>query len=167
MILRLTGGKSLRTDRATAWAALHDVTCLQPCIRGCLSLQRVSGTRFELAVLVPVGPVSMAFSGSVTIEESVASRRLVLRARGAGGLAGLAEGTATLDLTDTPDGCLLAYTIAAEPSGPFAIAGTFLLAGLARSLVDDFGTRFAARVGRLVLVPPALRPDAPATRAAR
>lgn len=158
MVLRLTGGKLVMADRDTVWAALHDVACLKLCVPGCLSLDRVSQTRFDVCVLVPLGPVSVAFSGSVETFDCDPLLRLSLKGRGDGGLAGLAAGTAHITLTDAPGGCHLAYVLDVEPSGPFAVLGTLLLAGVARKLVDRFGTTLAAIIGDATRADPALPP---------
>lgn len=154
MVLKLTGGRTIRADREMTWAALHNPDILRSCVPGCLALDRVTAHRFDLSVLVPFGPVSVAFAGMVETFDCDPSHRMMLRGTGNGGLAGLASGTARISLSDAPGGCHLAYIVDVEPNGPFAVMGTLLLGGLARSLVEHFSASFAAILGQ----PAALRP---------
>ena len=150
MVLDVAGGVTIRADRHAVWAALHDPACLKLCVPGCRTLVRRSERWFDLAVLVPLGPVGVVFEGTIEVVDSVPERTLVLKGKGQGGVAGLAAGSLRINLTESPSGCRLAYAIDAEPSGPVAAMGTLLLSGLAGTLVERFGQTFAALVGQPV-----------------
>ena len=149
MTIAITGSKTLRASRETVWACLNDADCLRLCMPGCRSLTRISADTYKLSVAVSLGPVNLAFNGTVAIAASERPSTMTLTGRGEGGLAGHAGGTAHLVLTETPSGVRLAYAIEAEPHGPLAALGTLFIGGVAKTLTDRFVSTLAAVVSDL------------------
>ena len=146
--VRMQGSRTIRADRHAVWEALTDVDCLKVCICGCDSLTRLSDTRFGVVVGVSLGPVRIPFRGSVEIKVCDPPRVYHIAARGEGGLAGIATGSATIRLSAVPDGCRLGYVIDAEPTGRLATLGVLFLTGMAKTLTDRFLASFTARLER-------------------
>ena len=111
MSVTVSGAAFVRADRHAVWAALHDVNVISLCIPGCLSLVRSSERVFDLALLVRLGPVRLAFDGTVEITESDPPARYRLVGWGSGAQAGEAVGTATITLAEQADGCTLTFVI--------------------------------------------------------
>ena len=67
---------------------------------------------------------------------------------GQGGAAGFAKGGATVRLEDNDGQTLLSYVVNAQVGGKMAQIGARLIDATAKSLADQFFTRFADKVGR-------------------
>ena len=146
--VKMEGSKTVRADRRAVWAALTDVDCLQVCISGCDSLTRLSNTRFGVVVGMSLGPVRIPFRGSVEIEASDPPRVYRITGRGEGGFAGNATGSATIRLSEVPNGCRLGYVIDARSNGALATLGALFVTGMAKTLTDRFLASFTARLER-------------------
>ena len=146
--MRMEGSRTVRVDRRAVWEALTDIDCLKVCIAGCVSVTRLSNTRYGVVVGVSLGPVRVPFRGSVEIKSCDPPRVYHITARGEGGLAGIAAGAATIRLSEVPDGCRLGYVIDAECNGRLAALGALFLTGKARTLTERFLARFTARLER-------------------
>lgn len=143
MIVTTRGSIGVAARRESVWAALHDVERIAVCVPGCRKVTRQRDNTYAVEAAVRFGPVRVAFEGEVAVSDFEVPARLALTGRGRGGLAGAASGTATIRLTECPDGCRLAYDLQAETDGPMTRLGPLFLSGLAVALSDMFARRFA------------------------
>ena len=146
MALAITGAKTIGATRETVWSALNDVDCLRLCVAGCQDLQRDTDRSFRLSVLVRLGPIAVPFHGTIEVTESDYPRSYAMTGRGHGGVAGFANGTARILLTEARGGCRLAYSFRTAQTGPLENLGAWFLTGVARTLSDRFVTSLAALV---------------------
>ena len=143
MMVTTRGSIGVAARRDVVWAALHDAERIALCVPGCRKVMREGDDVYAVEASVRLGPVRVAFDGVVEVSDFEAPARLALIGRGRGGLAGAASGTATIRLSDRPDGCRLAYELKAKTDGPMTQLGSLFLTGLAAALSDMFAHRFA------------------------
>jgi len=133
---------------AAVWAALHDPDILATCIPGAQSVTRVSDTEYQAVAAIKIGPVKAKFSGKVTWEDAVVPRDFshagVLSGEGQGGPAGFARGQSEIFLSEEGGGTVLTYTAKATIGGKLAQVGQRLIDATAKSLADEFFSRFEA-----------------------
>lgn len=137
---------AIPAPRETVYAALNDTEILKECIPGCEELIRHSETELEAKVVLKIGPVKARFSGKVTLDPSGAPETFSLTGEGNGGTAGFARGGATVTLTETETGTLLAYDAKAEIGGKLAQLGSRLIQSTAKKLAAKFFVKFAETV---------------------
>lgn len=153
MAVTTSGAITVRADRATVFAALHDVDCLKRCLLGCRSLVRASDTLFVLVVEVPLGPLRIAFNGEVRVVESAAPTFLRLQASGEAGVAGLASGSARIALAAAPQGTRLTYDVNVAAVGRLRGPGLVLIKAAAVLLTQHFVTAFSEVVNAITVLP--------------
>ncbi|MEM8959080.1 MAG: carbon monoxide dehydrogenase subunit G [Pseudomonadota bacterium] len=137
---------TIPAPRDEVYAALNDTDVLKACIPGCEELDRVSDTELEAKVVLKVGPVKARFSGKVTLDPTGAPETFSLQGEGNGGAAGFAKGGATVTLTETEEGTLLAYEAKADIGGKLAQLGSRLVQSTAKKLAAKFFVKFAETV---------------------
>ena len=143
MVVTTSGSIGVTARREAVWAALHDVERIALCVPGCRTVTRNGDNAYLVAASVRLGPVLVAFDGVVEVSDHEAPARLALVGRGRSALAGSACGTATIRISERPDGCRLSYRLEASWDGPMARLGPTFLTGLAAALSDLFARRFA------------------------
>jgi carbon monoxide dehydrogenase subunit G len=99
---------------------------------------------------VKLGPISAKFSGRVRLSDIDPPNGYTLSGEGKGGPAGFAKGAAKVRLTPAPEGTLLTYTVDAQVGGKIAQLGARLIDATAKSMADQFFTKFADQVQALV-----------------
>ncbi|MFX6218258.1 SRPBCC domain-containing protein, partial [Acinetobacter baumannii] len=82
---------------------------LKAAIPGCETLTRTSPTSFTAVVAIKIGPVKAKFSGNVALSDLDPPQGDRLSGKGNGGIAGFAEGGATVRLTPVAGGTSLRY----------------------------------------------------------
>ena len=95
---------------------------------------------------VKIGPMSAKFGGKVTLSELDPPNGYRISGQGQGGAAGFAKGGADVRLIDQGGATLLTYEVKAQVGGKMAQIGARLIDATAKSLAEQFFTRFAARV---------------------
>ncbi len=91
-----------------------------------------------------VGPVSAAFSGSVTLSEIQPPSSYVMVGEGKGGAAGFARGTAHVALAEAEDGTTtLTYLVDVGVGGRLAQLGSRLIGGAMDQYSKSFFNSFA------------------------
>jgi hypothetical protein len=96
-------------------------------------------------VVLKIGPVKAAFKGSVTLSDINAPESYRISGKGEGGLAGFASGGATVKLTENGAAeTLMEYDVDAQVGGKIAMLGSRLIDSTARSLAEQFFTKFAS-----------------------
>ena len=147
MAMTMTGQVTLPASCETVWTALNNPDVLKACIPGCQSLEKTSDNDFAAVVKLKIGPVSATFKGKVTLSDLDPPHAYKIIGEGQGGIAGFANGGATVKLADTDTGgTLLSYDVVANVGGKIAQLGARLINGTAKKLADQFFTTFAATV---------------------
>jgi hypothetical protein len=136
--MELNGEVAIAAARDSVWAALNDNSVLQACIPGCEELVQESDTVRRARVMVKMGPVRARFSGKLTIGEMQPPRRCLLSFEGSGGAAGMASGTARVELHEEGVGTRLAYAVQAAIAGKLGQVGGRMIAGASKQLADQF-----------------------------
>jgi carbon monoxide dehydrogenase subunit G len=147
--MEFTGRYSIPATPQAVWDALHDDTVLAKSIPGCEEVRKLSDSEFEARAMVRIGPVQARFEGRVQITplapEPGFSHALTLRAEGKGGAAGFARGESHVRISaDGNGGATLEYAAKAVVGGRLAQLGQRLIDGAAKSLADEFFTKFTA-----------------------
>ena len=103
-----------------------------------------SPTEMSAKVVLKVGPVKATFKGAVTLSDIKAPESYRISGKGEGGLAGFASGGATVKLTENgPAETLMEYDVDAQVGGKIAMLGSRLIDSTARSLAEQFFSKFA------------------------
>lgn len=143
--MNLAGSQTIPAPREKVWEALNNPAILKDCIPGCESIEMTSPTEMKATVALKVGPVKARFSGAVTLSELNPPESYRIDGQGQGGLAGFASGGATVKLTAvSASETLMEYSVEAKVGGKLAMLGSRLIDSTARSLAEQFFTKFAA-----------------------
>jgi carbon monoxide dehydrogenase subunit G len=147
MAMNMKGEVALPADRQKVWEALNDPQILKVCIPGCQSLEKTTDTSFAAVAKMKIGPVSATFKGNVELKDLDPPNGYRIEGSGQGGIAGFANGAATVKLSDQPGGgTLLGYDVEANVGGKIAQMGSRLIDGVAKSMADKFFANFAEAV---------------------
>ena len=144
--MEFSGSIRLRTERKAVWAALNDPVVLQACIPGCTRFEPLGNGLHGLEVGVGIGPLRATFDGSVRLVEIDPARVYRLEGEGSGGMAGLAQGTAEVQLVEIEGGTELVYDITAAAEGRIAQFGARMITGTARRFTEQFFDRLAVHL---------------------
>ena len=146
--MEMTGEQLILLPQTATWEALNDTDVLKECIPGCEALERLSETRYQLAMSARIGPVSARFKGVMTLEDLDPPHGYTMIFEGQGGVAGFAKGQANVALAPDEGGTRLSYAVKAMVGGKLAQLGARLIDGVARTLADDFFKAFNERVSK-------------------
>ena len=143
--MKMSGSQVIKAPRKTVWRGLNDPKILQQCIPGCETIKAASPTEMSAKVMLKVGPVKATFAGEVTLTDIKAPESYRISGKGQGGLAGFATGGATVKLTEnSPIETLMEYDVDAQVGGKLAMLGSRLIDSTAKSLAEQFFTKFAS-----------------------
>ena len=145
--MEMAGERQIAATREAVWAALNDPEVLKACIPGCEMIEQLSPTEMKAVVKVKIGPMSAKFSGAVTLSDLDPPHGYTISGSGQGGAAGFAKGGATVRLEENEGGARLSYAVQAQVGGKMAQIGARLIDATAKSLADQFFTRFAETIG--------------------
>jgi carbon monoxide dehydrogenase subunit G len=158
--MEMTGERTLSVNRATAWAALNDVSVLQNTIPGCESIVASAPNEYDLVMNAAIGPVKARFKGHMTLADVEAPKQYTIRFEGQGGQAGFARGDAKVSLEErSSQQTLLRYAVTANVGGRLAQAGSRLIDAAAASMADQFFAAFSSQLSSAAAAAP---PPAPA-----
>src|SRR6195256_854750 len=146
MAMVMTGEVQLLASREVVYAKLNDAEVLKACIPGCEELIKSSDTEMTAVAVTKIGPVKARFKGNVHLTDLDPPNGYRISGEGDGGIAGFAEGGATVTLTEKDGGTLLTYNVEAQIGGKLAQLGQRLVNGAAKRTADDFFSKFAAAV---------------------
>ena len=146
----MAGERLISAPQNTVWSALNDPEILKACIPGCESLEATSENEMTAVAAIKLGPISAKFSGRVKLSDIDPPNGYTLSGEGKGGPAGFAKGAAKVRLTPAPEGTLLTYTVDAQVGGKIAQLGARLIDATAKSMADQFFTKFTEQVQALV-----------------
>ena len=143
--MKMSGSQIIQAPRQVVWKGLNNPKVLQQCIPGCETIHATSPTEMNAKVALKVGPVKALFKGAVTLSDIVPPESYRISGQGQGGLAGFASGGATVKLaangsTET----LMEYDVDAQIGGKLAMLGSRLIDTTARSLAEQFFSKFSA-----------------------
>jgi uncharacterized protein len=146
--MEMSGQTALNASRDEVWAALNDPEILRQAIPGCETLEMVSPTEFAASVVLKVGPIRAKFLGRVTLSNITPSEGYTISGQGQGGIAGFAEGGATVRLEAVNSThTVLHYDVQAKVGGKIAQLGARLIDSTAKKLAGQFFERFGDLVG--------------------
>ena len=169
--MKMSGSQVIQAPRLNVWKGLNDPKILQQSIPGCETINAASPTEMSAKVVLKIGPVKATFKGAVTLSDINAPESYRISGKGEGGLAGFASGGATVKLTENgPTETLMEYDVDAQVGGKIAMLGSRLIDSTARSLAEQFFTKFASlmkqapakpRAAKKVKAKPASKKPAP------
>jgi uncharacterized protein len=143
----ITGQYRIGAPREVVWGALNDADVLRRCIPGCKELEKRSDQEFAAKVTLKIGPMSVNFTGMVTLEDLNPPAGYTIVGQGQGGAAGFAKGRAKVDLAEDGAETVLSYTAKAEVGGKLATLGSRLIQATSKKLADEFFGKFVAELG--------------------
>lgn len=138
----MQGSRTLAVTQQQAWDALNNPEVLKRCIPGCDKFEASGDNRYTVGVAIKIGPVSAKFSGSVQLNDIVPPHSYALQFDAQGGVAGFGKGDCKVELKPLDAGCELHYTVHSRIGGKLAQMGQRLIDGAAKSLTEDFFSRF-------------------------
>ena len=140
------GTYRIRAPRQEVWQALNDPAVLMRCLEGCRSMTPSGENEFKAQLGAKVGPVKANFNADILLSDVVPPESYRLDVRVKGGVAGFANGSATVNLEEAGDAreTLLRYRIQGAIGGKLAQIGSRLVATAARKMTERFFERFAA-----------------------
>jgi len=143
----ITGQYRIAAPREVVWGALNDPGVLKRCIPGCKDLEKRSDHEFAAKVTLKIGPMSVNFTGAVTLEDLNPPAGYTIIGQGQGGAAGFAKGRAKVELADEGAETVLDYTAKAEVGGKLATLGGRLIQATSKKLADEFFDKLVAELG--------------------
>lgn len=145
--MEISGEYRIPAPREKVWEALNDPAILQASIPGCEALDKESDTAFSARIVSRIGSIKARFSGKVVLTDIDAPRGYTISGQGQGGVAGVAKGSARVELEDSgPQETVLRYSAQAEVAGKLASVGSRVIQGVVRKTADDFFGNFVAQV---------------------
>ena len=140
------GTYRIQAPRQQVWQALNDPAVLMRCLEGCRAMTPTGENEFKAQIGAKVGPVKANFNADILLSDVVPPQSYRLDVRVKGGVAGFANGSATVDLEDADDAkaTLLRYRIEGAIGGKLAQIGSRLVTTAARKMTERFFERFAA-----------------------
>ncbi len=157
----MQGSRQLAVTREQAWEALNDPEILKRCITGCEKFELVGENAYAIVVAIRIGPVSARFNGKVTLADIVVPESYALRFDAQGGAAGFGKGESQVQLVPNEQGVELRYTVKSTVGGKLAQIGQRLIDGVAKSLAEEFFSRFEAELVKRNAPAPAESAPAP------
>lgn len=139
--MELTGEVRIAAPRESVWHALNDERCLMQCIPGCEAVEITSPTERHVRLLVKAGPVRARFVGNITLSDVIPNSACVMNFEGSGGVAGMATGKSSVQLSDDNGGTLVRYTATASVGGKLGQIGARMLDAASKQMADQFFTR--------------------------
>ncbi len=135
--MNLDGTFTFNGPREKVWEILQDPVVLAKALPGTEKLVMSAPDRYDGVMKVSIGPVTAAkFDVSVTLSDKEAPSRFNLVIDGKGGV-GYTKGTASIQLTDAPDGTVMQYTSNVQVGGKIAAVGQRLLESVGRMMMKQ------------------------------
>jgi carbon monoxide dehydrogenase subunit G len=151
------------------WSAILDVERVAPRVPGARVIEQTGDNAYKVAIKVRLGPLSMTYTGNVTVvEQDDDAHRAVMRANAKEARGqGVAEATVELRLTADGDQTRGAIHSDVAISGKAAAMGQGVIGDVSARIIDTFAQNLAAMLageGEGEAAPAA--PGAPAAEAA-
>jgi uncharacterized protein len=138
----MQGSRVLNATQEQAWQALNDPDILKACIPGCDKFELAEPNVYAVGVAIKIGPVAAKFTGKVSLMDIVPPNSYALQFEAQGGIAGFGKGESKVELNPVDGGVELNYTVHSQVGGKIAQLGQRLIDGVAKTLAEDFFTRF-------------------------
>jgi len=138
----MQGSRVLNATQEQAWQALNDPDILKACIPGCDKFELAEPNVYAVGVALKIGPVAAKFTGKVSLMDIVPPNSYALQFEAQGGIAGFGKGESKVELKPVDGGVELNYTVHSQVGGKIAQLGQRLIDGVAKTLAEDFFTRF-------------------------
>jgi carbon monoxide dehydrogenase subunit G len=142
----MTGERRIPAPRQKVWDALNDPEVLKAAIPGCKTLEKDSDTDLRATTAVEIGPIAAEFAGKIQLLDLDPPNSYRIAGEGQGGVAGFANGGASVRLSDDGAFTLLQYDVSAQVGGKIAQLGARLIDASAKQMADQFFDRFSALV---------------------
>lgn len=142
----MTGERRIPASRERVWAALNDPAVLRSCIPGCESLVREADDTLVGTAAIKIGPINARFSGRIQMSDLDPPNGYRVTGEGQGGVAGFANGGATVRLRDEAPFTVMDYVVQAQVGGKIAQLGARMIDATAKSVADQFFDRFVTEV---------------------
>ncbi len=137
---------------AQAWPVLMDIKRIAPCMPGAELTEIVDPTTFRGRIAVRLGPVALAFAGTVKFEEiDEANRRARVRAQGSDDKGrGAAQAVASFRLEPAGEGSRVLVHTDLTLSGMVAQygRGVGMIQATAAALIGQFAANLKAEIAR-------------------
>jgi carbon monoxide dehydrogenase subunit G len=142
------------------WAAILDVERVAPRVPGARVIEQTGDNAYKVAIKVRLGPLSMTYTGNVTVvEQDDAAHRAVMRASAKEARGqGVAEATVELRLTQDGEQTRAAIHSDVAISGKAAAMGQGVIGDVSARIIDTFAQNLAAMLageGEPAPAPPA------------
>jgi len=138
----MQGSRVLNATQEQAWQALNDPDILKACIPGCDKFELAEPNVYAVGVAIKIGPVAAKFTGKVSLMDILPPNSYSLQFEAQGGIAGFGKGESKVELKPVDGGVELNYTVHSQVGGKIAQLGQRLIDGVAKTLAEDFFTRF-------------------------
>jgi len=164
--MRIADSEWIPATRHQTWDALLDPAVLQKCLPGCVTVTRTSPTEYHFALHTRVGGLEADYEGELLMSDIQAPESCTVAFEGKGAAAGMAIGTAQINLAQKEQGTRLTYTIAAMAGGQLAQCGQRALAGAAEKILTRFLANFTEHMAALAPTPyhPPPEPESTSSR---
>ena len=138
-VVDFTNEFSVSLPLESAWELLGDVERIAPCMPGA-QLTGVDGDEYQGTVKLKLGPMTMQYLGTATMEErDVEHRTMSLRARGRDSHGqGSADATVTASLAAEGDGTRVTVATRLKVTGKVAQFGKGVIEDVSRTLMGQF-----------------------------
>lgn len=155
--MRISDAQWIPSTQHQTWEALTTCSVLRECIPGCVEVECKSPTEYAFTVRVKVAGLGADYDGEVLLSDVNAPHGCTLVFEGKGAAAGLAIGTAQINLVPKDEGTRLSYTVAAMAGGKLGEVGEGTLLKVAEKIVEKFFASFIDYMARQ----PRIEPPAP------
>lgn len=149
----IRGESFIPVPRESVWRALYDAETLGACIPGCRSIACASDNEYDAVVETAVGPVKARFRVKILISDAQPPCSYVLNFNGQGAAAGIARGSARIELTEQEDGTRLSYESSVQLGGKLAQIGSRLVHSTVDRLSAQFFGAFSEKLGGTAVRP--------------
>lgn len=160
--MRISDAQWIPSTQHQTWEALTNCSVLRRCIPGCVQVDCNSPTEYALTVRVKVIGIEADYEGEVLLSDVNAPHGCTLVFEGKGKAAGLAIGTAQVNLSPKDGGTRLSYTVAAMAGGKLGEVGDGALLKAGEKIVEKFFASFIdymAAQPHMAPPPPAPEPE--------
>jgi carbon monoxide dehydrogenase subunit G len=144
--MEFAGRYFIPASQTVVWSALNDPNILRMTIPGCERMEKIDATHFHGTAKWKIGPVKIAATARINLQDVEPPRRLTLKVAGEGGVAGFAKGEADVALIPENGGTQIVYAVRANIGGKLMKLGQRLIHGTAQQVADGFFSRFAAAI---------------------
>ena len=140
--MKLGGKQLISASKQQVWDALMSPDFLKKSIPGCESVELIGENQYQATVVAAVGPVKAKFTGKILMSDLHSPDSYRVTFVGEGGLAGGAEGVASVNLVEEGVSTVLIYEVEAKVSGKIAQIGSRLIDATANKLAGQFFSKF-------------------------